>query len=182
MTVTFKRVDFRHSQASAHMHTHRGAHAPHTHGGAHAPPTHTQGHTRTPHTHGGHTHPTHTRGRTRTPHTHGGAHAPHTRTGGHTHPTHTGTAPPPEGTVGPEITVCLGALASRVGLSGPGSSHPLLRLFSGRLPPATRQLPSSPHLLCIPAIGKWRAPLPFRAEPEVGHRSLGWTESHGHSY
>lgn len=37
---------------------------------------------------------------------------------------------PPRCTAG---SVCLGALASTVGLSGPGSSHPLLCLFNGRL-------------------------------------------------
>lgn len=121
MTGTFKRVDFRHSQASTHVHT--------------------QGCTHTP---------------------------------------HTGTPPPPSALLAlrslsvwepwPAEWVCQDQVP------------PTLRLFSGRLPPATRQLPSSPHLLCIPAIGKWRAPLPFTAEPELGHRSLGWTESHGHSY
>ena len=50
---------------------------------------------------------------------------------------------------------------------------------------AVSQLPSSPlhsgHREVVPS-GKCRAPLPFRAEPEVGHRPLGWTTSRGHSY
>ena len=50
---------------------------------------------------------------------------------------------------------------------------------------AAAQLPSSPlhsrHREVVPS-GKCRAPLPFREEPEVGHRPLGWTTSRGHSY